>query len=96
MKTIPLTKGYVVLVDDADYDRVVAAGPWHALPSHNVVYVAHSVVHKDGRRTTVMLHRFIMGVTDSHIKLDHEDHDGLNNQRYNLRVAIDPSSRWGF
>lgn len=32
-----------------------------------------------------MMHRWIMGVTDPEIEVDHRDNDGLNNQRYNLR-----------
>ena len=32
------------------------------------------------------MHRFILGVTSSRF-VDHRDHDGLNNQRINLRKA---------
>ena len=31
VKTIELTNGYVAMVDDEDYDRVVAVGPWQIL-----------------------------------------------------------------
>jgi hypothetical protein len=31
MREIPLTRGYVALVSDEDYDRVMAAGPWRAI-----------------------------------------------------------------
>ncbi len=33
------------------------------------------------------LHRFLLGLTDPKIIVDHEDRNGLNNQRGNLRVA---------
>ena len=41
----------------------------------------------DGHHQMEKLHRLILGVTDPKIKIDHEDHDGLNCRRYNLRVA---------
>ena len=31
------------------------------------------------------MHRFICGVTNRKAKVDHDDGNGLNNQRYNLR-----------
>ena len=31
--------------------------------------------------------RFILGITDPNIPVDHKNHDTLNNQKYNLRVA---------
>lgn len=91
MKQIKLTQGYVALVDDADYERVNAF-KWRA----------HIVTRKDGsirnvyaicslprinRMRTQRMHRFILGVTDSAVEVDHEDHAGLNNQRHNLRKA---------
>ena len=42
---------------------------------------------EDGRRTTQSLQRFILEVTDRKVEVDHEDHNGLNCQRYNLRIA---------
>lgn len=39
----------------------------------------------NGRTNTIWMHRQIMGFPTANV--DHEDHDGLNNQRQNLRVA---------
>lgn len=33
------------------------------------------------------MHRQILGLTDPKIFTDHKDHNGLNNQRSNLRIA---------
>jgi len=34
-----------------------------------------------------MMHRFILCIFDFKVKVDHRDHNGLNNQRCNLRQA---------
>lgn len=91
MKTVPLhgkkAAGRVALVDDSDctlvapytwrvYERVspgkLAVGP----------YAITSVV-RNGRNCTLPMHALIMGRK----KIDHIDHNGLNNQRTNLRFA---------
>jgi len=81
MKTIPLTRGYVALVDDADYDRV-AQHKWCAWSSkaQNSMYAQG----KAGTEKNILMHRFILGCSGS---VDHADGNGLNNQRYNLRPA---------
>jgi hypothetical protein len=33
MKTVPLSRGFVALVDAEDYERVIAAGPWRVFVS---------------------------------------------------------------
>lgn len=33
------------------------------------------------------MHRYILGITDSNVVIDHIDRNGLNNQRKNLRVV---------
>ena len=87
MKTIPLTQGFVALVDDADYDRV-AAHKWSASKTKTNVYGIRKVQTREARTTSQLLHRFIMGVTDPEIDVDHEDHNGLNCQRSNLRKCV--------
>jgi hypothetical protein len=91
MKEIPLTRGYVAFVDAADFDRVVAAGPWHAVNDHHKnVYARHSTPHNaKGKQQSVSMHRFILGVTDPKTKVDHRNRYGLDNRRENLRLPTD-------
>jgi hypothetical protein len=87
MKTIALTQGFVALVDDADYE-LLAAFKWSATKTRTNVYAVRKVRTSTGRTTSQLLHRFIMGVTHPRIDVDHEDHNGLNCQRSNLRVCV--------
>lgn len=41
----------------------------------------------DGKPIEISLHRYVMGVTDPKIDVDHMDHNGLNNREDNLRVC---------
>jgi AP2 domain len=86
MKTIQLTQGFVAFVDDADFERVSAFN-WYVKRDRNRNLYAHANLprEKGHIRRTIRMHRFIMAVTNSAVKVDREDHDGLNNQRYNLR-----------
>ena len=84
MKEVQLTKGYVALVDDEDFERV-SQYKWCACIGKYTVYAQRTVRKADGKETTQMLHRFLLSVTDRALDVDHEDHNGLNCQRYNLR-----------
>jgi AP2-like factor (euAP2 lineage) len=84
MKEIQLTKGYVALVDDEDFERVNQF-KWCADVHPHTVYGTRSVRTPEGKKTTQSLHRFVSGVTDPETEVDHKDHNGLNCQRYNLR-----------
>jgi len=94
MKTIELTKGYVALVDDEDFDRV-SQYSWNAHvcrrkdKSINKVYASG----RDEKRVARLLHRFILGIADPKIEVDHVDGNGLNCQRYNLRVCTTQQNR---
>lgn len=87
MKTITLSQGFVALVDDDDYDRV-SAFKWTASKTKTTVYAVRKVRTLAGRTTSQLLHRFILDVTHPRIDVDHEDHNGLNNQRNNLRLCV--------
>ena len=88
MKEIKLTQGYVALVDDEDFERVNQF-KWYAYVKH--LYRKSGSVYAQRRvqKSTQQMHRFIIGVTDSKVKVDHEDRNGLNNQRFNLRAPTD-------
>ena len=85
VKEIPLTRGYVAFVDDADYARVVAAGPWHVTLSANGT--AYAIGRPINPRRKELMHRFILGISDPKILIDHSNHYGLDNQRSNLRIT---------
>ncbi len=86
MKEVQLTKGLVALVDDADYSHVMAAGPWQGNPRNHTIY-AQRHVRRDGKETTQLLHRFLLGISDPRVLVDHGDRNGLNCQRWNIRTA---------
>src|SRR5580700_5175989 len=88
MRRIPLTRGYTAIIDDVDYDWV-SGFEWRTLITENGdVYGVTTLPHKfDGQWPQVLLHRHIMQVYDTDVLVDHRDHDGLNDRRYNLRVA---------
>ena len=82
MKTIPLSRGYAALVDDADYE-ILASSQWSALVLRGKVY-AIRFYGPHGHRKGEYMHRVILRTT-GHV--DHRDGNGLNNQRHNLRPA---------
>ena len=85
MKKIALTQGFVALIDDEDFE-LVSRHRWHADKDHRNIYAITTVRKTDGRRTTIMMHRLIMGMMVG-IAVDHIDGNGLNNSKANLRIA---------
>lgn len=85
MKEIELSKGYVALIDDEDFE-LVNQYSWHASFSHNKVYASTRMSMMNGRRNILFMHRLIMNAP-SHLEVDHKDGDSLNNTRSNLRLA---------
>jgi predicted nucleic acid-binding Zn ribbon protein len=86
MKTVPLhgkkAAGLVALVDDEDYGFVLPFR-WNVKESGRMIYAMANVVRGDGSHTTISMHKLITGWPMA----DHANHDGLDNQRSNLRPA---------
>lgn len=92
---IPLTKGYVAIVDEIDLPKV-AGWKWQALVSKRkhgtVVYALRVQRYPSGKKRTIYMHRVL---TDAppHREVDHVDGNGLNNAIYNLRFATGSENR---
>ena len=100
MTTIPLTQGYVALVDACEYERAIIGPKWFAKvvrrkdgTVRNIYAIRH--VYRNGKKTTERLHRFLLGITDDPaIQVDHApDHSGLNNRRSNLRICTNAQNQ---
>ncbi len=68
-----------VLIDDDKYESIIKY-KWHVIKGCTTFYA-----RKNDPLT--YMHRFIMSMTDPAILVDHKDHNGLNNQIGNLRIA---------
>lgn len=79
MKRIKLNRGFSAKVDDEDFESLTKF-KWRAQVNKNHVYAVRSV----GRHSKALMHRDLL---PGHPSIDHDDGDGLNNQRYNLKPS---------
>ena len=87
---IPLNKGQFTLVDDEDFNCLIAFDWKFSSKGYAVRYVKRP----NGRWTYVYMHRFLMGVTEHSVEVDHIDLNRLNNTRANLRLATHNQNQW--
>lgn len=83
MKIIPLTQGKVALVDAKDFERL-SQYKWCALLKHPKIgyWIATTTIENK----KISMHRFIMNFPKNK-EVDHKNHNGLDNQRCNLRIC---------
>ncbi len=84
MKYIPLTKGKYAIVDDDDYEYLMQ-WKWHVSQQGTAYYAARSRYSPE-HTATISMHRFLMEAPSSK-QVDHINHDGLDNQKKNLRLC---------
>lgn len=83
MIEIPLTQGYVALVDEADYDTLTKY-KWHVTFTNNSTPYAKTGIF--GRPNSHYMHRLITGCGRNQL-VDHVNGNGLDNRRCNLRIT---------
>lgn len=81
--SILLTRGLHAIVDDRDH-HLVAGHKWQAVKSGRTFYAYNAKLG--------MMHRFLLGFTNPKIRADHENHNGLDNRRSNIRLATQPQN----
>lgn len=90
MKLIQLTKGFSAMVDDEDY-KSLCNYRWHVIKGYSTFYAVRTLYLGGGRKNKkfkhIFMHREILGATDRNTLVDHKDHNGLNNQRNNIRLC---------
>lgn len=82
-KEIKLKNVMIILVDEDDIEMVMKI-KW-CVSKTRKNYYAKGYNRETGEN--ILMHRYIMGVTDPKIQIDHKDGNGLNNTRANLRPA---------
>jgi len=84
MKTIPLSQGLSAKVDDADYHWLRTLS-WYAKKSPDGTFYAATNIYCEGNRhRTIRMHTLIVSPLPGG-KVDHWNHDTLDNTRKNLR-----------
>lgn len=85
MQLVLMSNGieYPVLYDEQDHE-FISSHKWHI--SHGR-YVNRKVKNERGIRTMRLMHRDILGITDSNIHGEHRNRNGFDNRRENLRIA---------
>lgn len=85
MKFIKLTRGLFAQVDDSD--EWLNQWKWYARRGKNTYYAVRTQRYgkrKDNKKKVIYMHRLIMDTPDDQ-EVDHQDHNGLNCQRHNMR-----------
>ncbi len=79
------------MVDDEDFE-FLNQWKWYCHPikskySEEPIFYARRSYTENNIKKSVYMHRFILKLRDKNTSVDHIDHNGLNNQKLNLRTA---------
>lgn len=87
---IPLTRGFEAVIDAVDLPLVTAFA-WHAQLSYYSWYARCHI--RGGGNAKAFMHNLILPPPQG-LTIDHQDGDGLNNRRSNLRHATPGQQMW--
>jgi len=79
------------LVDDENF-KELSKHKWYAQKDYNTFYAKRNVSLGNRKRTAIGMHRLIMDCPDG-LYIDHINHNGLDNQKSNLRICTNAENR---
>lgn len=83
---VPLTQGFVAVIDAVDVPLVEGYN-WCAQKAKHTTYAVRSAPRDEhGKQRVVLMHRVIAGDPPG-MDVDHENQNGCDNRRANLRAA---------
>jgi hypothetical protein len=95
MREIELTRNKVAFVDDKDYEWLNQY-KWYSDKSYNCWYAVR-VIWVNKKFVKIYMHREILGLKKGDkIQVDHQNHNGLDNQRRNIRVSSQSQNNGNF
>lgn len=84
MQNIRLTKGFIAIVDEEDYEYLNNF-KWRALEVNGFVYAVRSDRGKGDWKKNLFMHRELMKA-DEDVMVIHKNGDGLDNRKDNLEI----------
>lgn len=79
--------GMLAIIDAADVPLVTRHRWTVHKDKRSRTFYAQRVERKNGKQRHIFMHRMILGLTDRKVYTDHENHNGLDNRRTNIRIA---------
>jgi hypothetical protein len=89
VKTVYKKRVIWAIIDTEDLPRLIDfRHHWHARWSkHGKAFYLQCNTRKGNERKMIVLSRFLLNYNDGKLKVDHIDHDTLNNRKKNLRLS---------
>lgn len=81
--------GKTILVDDADYEYL-SQFTWWVQKAKNTLY---AIRYNPETKKRQLMHRLLFNLTDSRVFIDHINHNGLDNQKNNLRICTNADNQ---
>ena len=92
MKKIKLSQGKFALVDEEMFEELNQF-KWYAFKGNSTFYAVRNITLENRKQKLIQMHRQILELTDIKIYCDHINHNGLDNQKSNLRMCTNAENQ---